>query len=145
MAFFRTLSLSFLLLLPVVVSAESTVVFNGGRTELSDEEIEQFGFKATFEQPSGSKEGLLTITVPDTMAGSDLDRVSAVLYDGEPGTTEFEPAVSQDTAGDRVIQIRVDPDVVVRVKLRLRYAASSKYELVVDLRALQYVEYFPPV
>ena len=137
MRLIRQLPLILTMLLPVVASADSITVFTDGRVQLSEDEIRELGFEAKFsyELPR-DQENLLIVTVPQKINGRDFVNVQARLFSKNLSMTTFEASTSKNEAGDNLVRINVNPTIVTRVKLLLKYKGSSKYEVNIELNGI---------
>jgi hypothetical protein len=137
MRLIRQLPLILIMLLPVVASADSITVFTDGRVQLSKDEIRELGIEAKFsyELPRG-QENLLIVTVPKKIDGREFVDVRARLFSKNLSITSFEVSTSKNEAGDNLVRINVNPTIVTRVKLLLKYKGSSKYEVNIELNGI---------
>jgi len=137
MRLIRQLPLILTMLLPVVASADSITVFTDGRVQLSENEIRELGFEARFstELPR-DQDHLLIVTVPKKIDGREFVDVRVRLFSKNSSMTTSEASTSKNEAGDSLVRINVNPTIVTRVKLLLKYKGSSKYELNIELNGI---------
>ncbi len=137
MRLIRQLPLILTMLLPVVASADSITIFTDGRVQLSENEIRELGFEARFsyELPR-DQDHLLIVTIPKKIDGREFVDVRVRLFSKNSSMTTFEASTSKNEAGDNLVRINVNPTIVTRVKLLLKYKGSSKYEVNIELNGI---------
>ena len=137
MRLIRQLLLILTMLLSVVASADSITIFTDGRVQLSENEIRELGFEARFsyELPR-DQDHLLIVTIPKKIDGREFVDVRVRLFSKNSSMTTFEASTSKNEAGDNLVRINVNPTIVTRVKLLLKYKGSSKYEVNIELNGI---------